>query len=214
MPPKLIYFDLGNVLLSFSHDRMCRQMADVAGVPLELVRDSVFGSGEAHFAQVRFESGHIDTDAYFEFLCGAIGKRPDRQRLERAFADIFETMQESWTLVHRLAAAGQPMAILSNTNPIHWPWCTDGRYPPLDSIGEFGSPFAFAVLSYEAHAMKPDRQIYDAAIERAGEPPSEIFFVDDRPENVAGAKAAGLDAVQFTDAEQLAVELEQRGIVV
>ena len=62
--------------------------------------------------------------------------------------------------------------------------------------------------------MKPDRAIYEIAAERAGASPSEVFFVDDRAENVVGAKAAGLDAVLFTDAEQLAADLRQRGVVV
>ena len=59
--------------------------------------------------------------------------------------------------------------------------------------------------------MKPDRAIYDAAIVRAGTSASEVFFVDDRAENVVGAQAAGLDAVQFIDAGQLAVDLRHAG---
>ena len=37
MPPKFIYFDLGNVLLRFDHELACRQMAAVAGTTPELV---------------------------------------------------------------------------------------------------------------------------------------------------------------------------------
>ena len=212
MPPKLIYFDLGNVLLSFSHERMCQQMADVAGVPLDLVRTAVFGGDEAHAAQISYEMGEIDTDGYFEYFCRATGTRPDRRRLERAFCDIFAPLDETWQLVRKLAAAGHRLAILSNTNSLQWQWCTDGRFPLLAAFGEPGSPFAWAVLSYEARAMKPDRPIYDVAVQRAGSPANDIFFVDDRPENVVGAKAAGLDAVQFTDVEQLTVDLRARGV--
>ena len=49
--------------------------------------------------------------------------------------------------------------------------------------------------------MKPDRAIYDAAIERAGVAAHEVFFTDDRLENVEGARAVGIDAVQFVDCE-------------
>ena len=62
--------------------------------------------------------------------------------------------------------------------------------------------------------MKPDRAIYDEAVVRAGTSAGEVFFVDDRLDNVVGAQAAGLDAVQFTDAEQLVIDLRQRGIAV
>jgi FMN phosphatase YigB (HAD superfamily) len=214
MPPKLLYFDLGNVLLSFSHERMCEQMAEVAGVPLEVVRDAVFGGDSAHNAQIRYETGDIDTDGYFDYFCRTTGSRPDRRQLERAFCDIFVTMDETWQLARRLAAAGHRLAILSNTNSLQWKWCTDGRYPLLAWEGQAGAAFGSAVLSFEVHAMKPDRAIYDMAVERAGASPSEVFFVDDRPENVVGAQAAGLDAVLFADAEQLAADLRQRGLAV
>jgi HAD superfamily hydrolase (TIGR01509 family) len=68
------------------------------------------------------------------------------------------------------------------------------------------------VLSFEAEAMKPDRRIYDAAIQRAGVPADRIFFVDDREENVAGARAAGIDAVQFVDCDTLIADLRKRNI--
>jgi FMN phosphatase YigB (HAD superfamily) len=214
MTPKVIYFDLGNVLVSFSHERMCEQMAEVAGVPLEVVRDAVFGGDDAHNAQVRYETGHIDSDGYFDYFCRATGSRPDRQALERAFCDIFAPIDETWKLVERLVASGHNLAILSNTNSQQWNWCTDGRFPILAGAGRAGAAFGMAVLSFEVNSMKPDRAIYDAAVERAGASPREVFFVDDRAENVVGAQAAGLDAVQFTDADQLVVDLRQRGIAV
>ncbi|HEY4232000.1 MAG TPA: HAD family phosphatase [Lacipirellulaceae bacterium] len=212
MTIQMIYFDLGNVLLSFSHERMCQQMADVAGVPLDVVRTTVFGDDDAHAAQIRYETGLIDTDGYFEYFCRSTGTRPNRQHLERAFCDIFAPIEETWALVRKLAAAGHRLGILSNTNSLQWEWCTDGRFPLLADLGGPGSPFAWAVLSFEVHSMKPDRPIYDVAVERVGVPASNIFFVDDRPENVVGAKTAGIDAVLFTDAEQLAIDLRARGI--
>jgi hypothetical protein len=32
MPPRFIYFDMGNVLLHFSHERQAEQVAQVAGL--------------------------------------------------------------------------------------------------------------------------------------------------------------------------------------
>jgi glucose-1-phosphatase len=212
MTPKIFYFDLGNVLVSFSHERMCEQMAAVAGVPLDVVRSAVFGGGEASSAQISFETGHTDTAGYFDYFCRATGTQPDRRQLELAFCDIFEPMEETAAIVRKLAAAGHRVAILSNTNPLQWEWCIDGRYPALASFGGAGSSFVWAILSYEVNSMKPDRGIYDAAVRRAGVPAQEVFFVDDRADNVAGAKAAGLDAAQFADAEQLTNDLRSRGV--
>ena len=60
--------------------------------------------------------------------------------------------------------------------------------------------------------MKPDRAIYTAAAELAGCRPEEVFFVDDLPENVVGARAAGFDAEVFTDVRTLVGDLRRRGV--
>jgi len=212
MPPKVLYFDLGNVLMSFSHDRMCRQMAAVAGISPEAMRDAIFGK-ESQAAQIQFETGLISTDEFFDFICRATGTRPDREKLAHACCDIFEPIEPMWELVRRLAAAGYRMAILSNTNPVQWEFIVDGRFELIAGIGQPGCPFSWAILSYEVRSMKPDRAIYDVAIRRAGVAPEEMFFVDDRPENVVGAQAVGIDAVQFTEFDQFEADLHARGIL-
>ena len=58
---------------------------------------------------------------------------------------------------------------------------------------------------------KPDPAMYQRAIDIVGGPPERILFIDDRPENVAGAKSAGLAAVRFTGADALRLELDKLG---
>jgi FMN phosphatase YigB (HAD superfamily) len=50
------------------------------------------------------------------------------------------------------------------------------------------------------------------AAQQAQQSPGDIFFVDDLPENVAGAREIGLDAVLYTTPEQLRQQLLQRGV--
>jgi FMN phosphatase YigB (HAD superfamily) len=45
-----------------------------------------------------------------------------------------------------------------------------------------------------------------------GRGPGECLFVDDRPENVAGAARAGLPALRFVDAATLRRDLRARGV--
>ena len=51
--------------------------------------------------------------------------------------------------------------------------------------------------------MKPERSAYEQAADRAGVDAGDIFFTDDRPENVEGALAAGWQAAIFTSAHDL-----------
>src|SRR3990172_7216277 len=120
MPPKVLYFDLGMVLVEFSHARMCAQMGEVAGVSAEAVRAAIFENEDAQAALWRFETGHITADEFFDYFCRATRSSPDRARLTHSVCDIFAPIEPMWELVRRLAAAGQTMAILSNTNPLQW----------------------------------------------------------------------------------------------
>ena len=211
MPPKVLYFDLGKVLVEFSHERMCQQMADVAGTSVDVVREAIFADADCRAAVIQYETGHITTDQFFDQFCQTTGTSPDRKRLADAARDIFTPIEPTWELARRLAAAGNRLAILSNTNAVQWQYVTDGRFPPV-ALGHPASAFDWAIVSYEVGSMKPDRAIYDAAIERAGVAAHEVFFTDDRLENVEGARAVGIDAVQFVNADQLVADLVAREV--
>lgn len=204
--PEFFYFDLGKVLLEFDHARMLRQMAEVAGVPVDILRTALMPSGDpaAGDSQYLLEAGSLSEEDYYAGLCERLGSTPARPDLDLAASDIFAPMEDSLRLVDRLRAAGRRLGLLSNTNPIHWRFFTDGRYPWLNE--------SFEVLlgSFHVGAMKPDPAIYAAAVERAAAPAERVFFVDDKPENVEGAIAMGLDAVVFTGAADLERQLSLR----
>lgn len=205
MATRFLYFDLGNVLLSFSHDRMCQQMAAVAGIEAEMVRRALFDAAEGRSLQWRFEAGEFDADAAYDHFCRQTGRQPERVALQAAASDMFAELPESVALVRRLAAAGNRMGVLSNTNPLDWTHA-QRTFPFLREC------FELAVVSYEARAMKPGPEIFAYAIKLAGGTAEEVFFTDDRDENVSGALAAGLDAVLFESADQIAAELRKRGV--
>lgn len=203
MVPRIIYFDLGNVLLRFSHDRQCRQMAEVAGVQPDVIRGLLY---EGTLGR-ELECGSVSTAEAYEQLCATIGTRPDFERLREASNDIFQINVSIIPLVARLAAAGYRLGLLSNTSHGHWTYLSDGRYASL-----LPGVFDPLILSYEHGAMKPDASIFLAAAEEAGVQPEEVFYIDDLPANVEGAKRAGFDAVQYVGTGELAVELRKRGV--
>ncbi len=56
--------------------------------------------------------------------------------------------------------------------------------------------------------MKPGRAVFEYLLTRYGLAAEVTVFVDDHPPNIEGAKAAGLKAILFRNAEQCARDLE------
>lgn len=202
--PKFLYFDLGNVLLHFDHEIACRQLEAESGVARELVREIVF-EGDL---QLRYERGELSTQEFYEIFHDRSGLAEflDLERLLWATAAIFEVNEPILPLITQLRSAGQRLGILSNTCEAHWNHVIDGRY------GFLREQFEIYALSYELKSLKPEPDIYLAAAKLAGCEPAEIFFVDDRPENVVGARAAGFDAVQYMTVPDLTSDLRARGV--
>jgi HAD superfamily hydrolase (TIGR01509 family) len=204
--PKFIYFDLGNVLLTFNRHTACEQLAALTGVSADSVWGHLFDSG----LQDRYEHGELTSEQIYEEFCrSSLGDSkdwPQYAAFHRANSDIFRLHVPIIGIVAHLHAAGYPLGILSNTCDEHWKHVANGRYTVLQRY------FREVVLSFELRCAKPDVKIFLAAAERAGCDPGEIFFTDDRPENVAGARQAGIDAVDFLSPQQLAIDLRERGV--
>jgi glucose-1-phosphatase len=199
--PRFIYFDLGNVLLNFDHHRSARQMAEVAGIPEQLVWDVVF-EGDL---LIEYECGAVTTREFYEAFLARTQSRADYSALLLAASDIFELNESIVPLLAELRDRGHRLGILSNTNEAHWNFVADGRFPLIHDF------FELYALSYEMGSMKPDLAAYKIAAELAGVAPAEIFFTDDRLENVEAARQAAFDAVQFVGVEALREELRSRG---
>jgi putative hydrolase of the HAD superfamily len=200
--PKFIYFDLGNVLLWFDHRRAARQMAAVSGIQEDRAWESVFVADLEH----QFEAGQISGRQFYDRFCETTNSQPDYQALLHAASDIFELNPHIVPVVMHLSRARYRLGILSNTNASHWQLVIDGRFTLINRF------FPVTALSYRLRVMKPAPEIYAAAAAMAAVAPEEIFYTDDRPDNVAGAIAAGYDAVLFQDVRQLARELRRRGV--
>ena len=197
-----LYFDLGNVLLHFDHQRACRQVAEAARIDVATARKALFDDG----LQWRYESGELDTPRFCRAFAEATAANISDEALLHALSDIFETNRSMIPVVGHLDAAGHRLGILSNTCEAHWRHVTARYY------GLIPAAFDVVALSYEAKAMKPDRRFFDHAARLAGVPPRDIFYVDDIPGHVEGARGAGFDAVPYTTTRALVDDLRERGV--
>jgi putative hydrolase of the HAD superfamily len=197
---KTFIFDLGNVLLPFSHERMYSQVAALCGRDATDVRHAFASDNLA----IRFECGAISEADFQSELQRRLETSFDRTDLHRAIGDIFNPDQEMLQLVDRLRQRAYRLVLLSNTNSVHVRWI-ESRYPVFEKFDE-------CVFSHRVGAMKPDPAIYAEAIRRSTFAPSECFYTDDIEAYVIAGRAAGLDAEVFTTPITFREQLRQRGI--
>jgi epoxide hydrolase-like predicted phosphatase len=90
--------------------------------------------------------------------------------------------------------------LLSNFTAGLRPWLVEHRLTDA---------FDAMVISGEEGIVKPDARVYQLAAERLGAPMGACLFVDDFVENVAGARAAGMQALRFAPIEAAMSELRR-----
>lgn len=187
--PRLVLFDLGNVLISL------RTIREAFGLPEKGARSG----GDALDAKIawflrsepvdRFERGLATPEEFFEFLRSTfevqISPSELQARFERILGEEIPGMRE---LVRDLKRAGVRVAGLSDTNPVHL--AVLKKYP---IVGELEA----VVASCETGYRKPNPEAYRAALRCVGLGPEEVFYTDDLPRNVEGAESVGIRAVLF-----------------
>ncbi|MGP9694865.1 HAD-IA family hydrolase [Brachybacterium sp. AOP25-B2-12] len=98
---------------------------------------------------------------------------------------------ESRTLLHDLARHETPLVILSNASV---------AFGEAVRRADWFEAFAFAVISGEERCEKPDPEIYEILLSALAHEsggvarPGDVVFFDDRADNVAAARALGIDA--------------------
>lgn len=200
MRPDFVYFDLGNVLCFFDHQRSVENMVAITGSDSTTIRNIVYVADLEH----RYETGLISGKEFVNEISQSL-KIPslDCDAMLIAASDMFRPNDEILAVLNRIESMGIPIGILSNTCDAHWQWIVNQNYPQLR--------FRFdpIVLSYEEKVMKPDREIYRLSTEKCGFEAHKIFFTDDRIDNIDAAKQFGWSTHAFVDVANLMTTIDQ-----
>lgn len=198
LPFDVILFDVGGVLLTNSWD--VRQRAQAAA---HFHLDE--GDLQTRHAEVMelWERGGIAMSTYLDVAVFHEPRSFSRDEFVACMLDQSKLLPEgAMGILKELSASGRYlMGSLNN----------EARELNEYRFKAFGlrNYFDVALTSCYLGLRKPDLAIYQRAIDIVGGSPERILFIDDRPENVAGAQAAGLVALHFTDADALRDELRR-----
>ena len=196
MKYKNIIFDFGNVIGKFKGDYILGKFASTPE-DYDILADAIFKNW------VALDAGTIDYDQNAE---DTIAELPDH--LKDTARDFFENwfqyvdpLPETWKFIKELKARGVPIYLLSNYSEELFHMHTKGA--------KFLDVLDGGVVSYQVHALKPDREIYEILLEKYNLKAEACLFFDDRADNVEGAKKVGIQAIQVTSREMLNETLDK-----
>ena len=132
-------------------------------------------------------------------------KKLDFETLMRAVSDIFQPNDPVIEIALKLKSSGHRLFLLSNTCEAHFAFASS-QFPFLKHFDGY-------VLSYEVGARKPEKKIYEKALEIAGCRNKECFYTDDVLPYIESARSLDIDAEQYTTPQELTQHLNARGIL-
>lgn len=193
-------FDMGNVLVFFSHAVMCEQIAKVCDCTTDDVRRLLFDSRW----QFEIERGEISEAEFHHRWEQHLGHPVDGPALLRAACDIFVPNWEIVPVLSALKQQGKRLVLLSNTCLSHIEF--------IRRQSNILQQFDALALSYEVGSMKPQPELYQAAIAMAGCAANRCFYTDDIEENVAAGKELGIHSEIYTNVSGLRSQLARLGV--
>ena len=111
---------------------------------------------------------------------------------------------EVWDKVAALKEKGYKIYLLSNYSEELFHVHTKGA--------KFLNVLDGGVVSYQVHALKPDRKIYETLCERFDITPENAVFLDDNAKNTETAREFGLHAITVENKEQTDRDLHVLGV--
>ena len=192
LAPRVVVFDYGEVISRPPSDADRAALVARAGVDADRFWPAYWAHREA------LDQGTASIAEYWSAVAADLGA----EWTDLDVHELWAIDHRGWLSVdggtlqvlHALAAGGTRLALLSNAGADFSGWLRSGSFSPL---------FERVFVSGELGMVKPHAPIYEHVIDELGIRPGELVFIDNKSENVEGARAVGGDGHVFTDAAAL-----------
>jgi putative hydrolase of the HAD superfamily len=180
-----LIFDLGGVVMSVDFEQAFNVWSRHSGIAAPLLRSRFI----ADSAYEQHERGELTGDEYFESLRASLGVALSTSQLAEGWNAVLGREIPGMRDLLRHANEQRPLYLFSNTNWLHQTCWTEKLSATLRL-------FRKCFTSCELGLRKPEPPAFSAVATAIGVPPQQILFFDDLTDNVAGARQAGMQAVQ------------------
>lgn len=197
---KNIVFDVGKVLVDFDWQGFMDTLAFPPEIYEKVANATVLSDLWNEFDRSRMSDEEI--------LQGFLEKVPDCEteimRFWNNMGNCIKRYDYAHSWIQSLQEMGYRVYLLSNYS----------RRMYFQSIEElsFVEQVDGAVFSFEVQATKPEREIYDALLEKYQLNPTECVFLDDNRSNIIAANQLGMATIHFHTKSQAEEELKSLGV--
>lgn len=185
-----IIFDLGGVLLNLDYNLTEKAFTE-AGITnfnelySQLQQTPVFDD---------FETGRIGRDAFVEAMQQASPVPLTAEQVCNAWnAMLLDFPLRRLQLLQQLRLH-YDLILLSNTNEVHEE-AFNAILMAAHGLPGIGVLFDKVYLSHRVGMRKPSKGIFELILEENGLKPEHTLFIDDSPQHIEGAKAAGIQTI-------------------
>lgn len=195
---KAIVFDFGGViarvntseLTEFFTTHLCIDKGTLKEARKEMQAYVSKGGSEKEFwEQYAISLGRTLPDHWFN-------------QFDRVFRNSIIEIPASFRIVKELQRQGYQTGMLSDVSQY--------QANILRKLGYYNL-FNPVLLSYETGVEKPHPEAYKNLLKELKLPADSVIFIDDKVDNVEGAKKLGIDSIHFINPNQLMEDLEKRG---
>lgn len=189
---EIILFDLGGVLINIDYNSTSLGMKKLG-----------FLDFDKHYTQLaqinlfdQIETGKISQQAFINELKKHVNQDVTPNQLVHAWNEMIgEFPQNKVDLLEKLR--GRRVAMLSNTNAIHWNKVLH-EWKKVSQV-EMEEFFEKIFLSHEIQCRKPHVETFNYVCQRLKVLPENVLFIDDSPQHIKGANEAGLRTFFYED---------------
>lgn len=202
MPPRLVIFDMDDVLCHYDLGRRLRALSRLTAKTPRDIRAAIWDSG---FEGDSDAGGYPDPEQYLAEFSRRIGHELSRAEWIDARK---QSMTPDFEVLELAQAIGRSarLAIYSNNGPLV-------KLHFADLFPEAAAIFSECFCSYEFATKKPDPASFTRLLDRIKVAPAEAWFIDDKRSNVRGAVMAGLAGHHFRSYRALLGETRSLGLV-
>lgn len=201
MTLRAVIFDYGLVLSGPAVPEARARLLELTGLAPQTF--------DAHYWKYRldYDRGTLNGRTYWETIARDAGLTLTSQQIDKLIEqDVLlwasaNPVMLDWVI--RVRQSGMKIAILSNMG--------EDLLAHMRKNFRWLDDFHHLTWSCELDMIKPEAAIYLHTLEKLAVAPAETLFLDDKIENVEGARSVGMHALQFHDAKRLQADLVKVG---